>query len=124
MKSLFSLTSIYVATGAVAALAEAPAPGGPAPSPLMQFLPLILIFAIFYFLMIRPQQKRAKLQQQFLTDLKRGDMVVTNGGIVGTVKALSDKLITLEIDDGVCLKILRTQILESANNINKDAKPA
>jgi preprotein translocase subunit YajC len=86
------------------------------------FIPLIIIFGIFYFLIIRPQQKRAKQQQQFLTELKRGDMVITNAGIVGMVKALSEKIITLEVDEGVCLKILRSQILEAANNLNKDAK--
>src|SRR5580692_6711989 len=87
------------------------------------FIPLIIIFAIFYFLIIRPQQKKAKEQQKFLSEMKKGDMVVTNGGIIGMIKNLSDKFVTLEIDEGVCLKILRTQILESANSL-KDAKPA
>lgn len=103
-----------------AALANAqPAQGGwqQAVSPLV---PLLLMFAIFYFLMIRPQQKRQKQHQQFLTDLKKGDMVITNGGIVGTIKSLSDKLVTLEVDNNVCIKLLRSQILESANSL----KPA
>src|SRR4051812_27151104 len=101
------------------AMAEIGGGGQPA---LMQFVPLILIFGIFYFLIIRPQQKKAKLHTQFLSELKRGDMVVTNSGIVGTVKALSEKLITLEVDEGVCLKVLRSQILENAGSINKEAK--
>lgn len=124
------LSVIGLMWGTVQALAEtAPAPaapagtGGGAPPAFMQFLPMVVIFLIFYFLLIRPQQKKAKLQQDFLKELKRGDMVITNGGIVGTIKAVSDKLITLEIDNGVCMKVLRSQVLESANSL-KDAKPA
>lgn len=104
-----------------AAFAEAAPAGGR--QGVTPFIPLIIIFAIFYFLMIRPQQKKAKEQQKFLSEMKRGDMVVTNSGIIGNIKTLSEKFVTLEIDDGVCMKILRTQILESANAL-KDAKPA
>ena len=112
MKQLSFLMSVLSA----AAVAEAPAPGLGGQGGLS---PLIPLFAIFYFLMIRPQQKKMKEQQKFLTDLKKGDMVVTNGGIVGLVKQLSDKIITLEIDEGVNLKILRSQISESANNLKE-----
>lgn len=94
--------------------------GGVAP-----FIPFLVILAIFYFLIIRPQQKKAKLQQKFLTELKKGDRVITNGGIIGTIRNISERFVSLEIDDGngVCMKILRSQILESAANL-KDAKPA
>lgn len=78
---------------------------------------MILMFAIFYFLIIRPQQKKQKAQQKFLSELKKGEMVITNAGIVGTIKNLSDKLVTLEVDSNVCIKMLRTQILESANSL-------
>jgi preprotein translocase subunit YajC len=114
----YSLLMIFLPT---LAMAEA-APGGA--QGVTPFLPLIVIFGIFYFLIIRPQQKRAKQQTQFLSELKRGDMVITQSGIVGMVKALSDKLVTLEVDEGVCLKVLRNQILEAANTLNKDPKPA
>lgn len=87
-----------------------------------QFFPIIIMFGIFYFLLIRPQQKKAKLHDVFLAELKRGDMVVTNAGIVGVVRTLSDKLVTLEVDEGVCLKILRNQILESASSLKEDGK--
>ena len=115
MKQLSFLMSVLSA----AAVAEAPAPGLGGQGGLSPLIPLVVIFAIFYFLMIRPQQKKMKEQQKFLTDLKKGDMVVTNGGIVGLVKQLSDKIITLEIDEGVNLKILRSQISESANNLKE-----
>ena len=97
----------------------APGQGGVAP-----FVPLLLIFGIFYFLIIRPQQKKQKLHAQFLTELKRGDMVVTNAGIVGTIKILSERFVTLEIDDGVCMKLLRNAVSESANNLKEENKTA
>ncbi|MCB0403280.1 MAG: preprotein translocase subunit YajC [Bdellovibrionales bacterium] len=81
------------------------------------FVPMILMFGILYFLIIRPQQKKQKAQQKFLSELKKGEMVITNAGIVGTIKNLSDKLVTLEVDNNVCIKMLRTQILESANSL-------
>lgn len=90
---------------------------------LSPFIPLILIFGIFYFLILRPQQKKMKLQQQFLTELKKGDMVITNAGIIGTIRTLSEKFVTLEVDEGVCLKIVRSQVLESANTLKDDPKP-
>lgn len=90
---------------------------------LSPFIPMILIFGIFYFLILRPQQKKMKLHQQFISELKRGDMVITQSGIIGTVRTLGDKFVTLEVDEGVCLKIVRSQILESANTLKEEAKP-
>ena len=95
---------------------EAAAPGGFQQS-IGPLVPLILMFGIFYFLIIRPQQKKQKTHKKFLTELKKGEMVITNAGIVGTVKNLSEKLVTLEVDTDVCIKLLRTQILESASSL-------
>lgn len=61
-----------------------------APNTLLQFLPILLIFAIFYFLLFLPMQKQKKAQQKMLAELKNGDQVVTNGGIVGTIVAVND----------------------------------
>jgi preprotein translocase subunit YajC len=104
------------------ALAEtAPAPAAPTASQgIAPFIPLVLMFAVFYFLVIRPQQKKQKDQQKFLSELKRGDMVVTSSGIIGTIRTVSDKFVTLEVDNGVCVKMLRAQILESANNLKEE----
>lgn len=85
------------------------------------FIPLLLIFAVFYFMILRPQQKKQKEAQKFIAELKRGDMVVTNSGIIGTVKVVSDKFITLEIDDGVCMKVLKNQIAENAASLKEVA---
>lgn len=70
------------------------APGGT--DMLMQFLPLILMFVIFWFLLIRPQQKRAKAHKQMLSELKRGDNVVTSSGIMGKILEIDDEVVTLE----------------------------
>lgn len=63
---------------------------------LVQFLPLILMFAIFWFLLIRPQQKRAKAHKQMLSELKRGDRIMTSGGFIGRILEIDDEQILLE----------------------------
>ena len=93
--------------------------GGAAPNPLVQFLPLILIFAVFYFLLIRPQQKKAKEHQSFLQALKKGDNVVTNGGIHGKITGLTDKVVTVEIADNVRIKVARTHILGAPADVEE-----
>ena len=80
------------------------------PSLLEQFMPIIFILLVFYFLFIRPQRKRHKLQQNFLSTLKRGDSVLTSGGVLGTIEGLTDKFVTLEIAEGVRVRVLRSQI--------------
>ena len=65
---------------------------------------------IFYFLIIRPQSKRQKKHQDFVSGLKRGDSVLTSGGMFGTVEGFNDKFVTLEVSDGVRVKFLRAQI--------------
>ena len=77
-------------------------------------LPFALIFGVFYFLVIRPQQKQRSKHQQFLTELKRGDEVVTSSGIIGTVSTVSDNIVTLEIADEVKIKILKGMVSSSA----------
>lgn len=83
----------------------------------VSFIPLILIFVVFYFLLIRPQQKQAKQHQQFLNELKNGNKVITKGGIHGTITGLTDTIVTLEIAQDVRVKISRSAVAgpESAN---------
>jgi preprotein translocase subunit YajC len=105
-------------------LADTPPATAPGPAnPVSPFIPLIIIFGIFYFLILRPQQKKAKEQAKFLSELKKGDLVVTNSGIIGTIKMVADKFVTLEIDQGVQIKMLRSHILEGAGAL-KDKEPA
>jgi preprotein translocase subunit YajC len=84
------------------ALAQAPSQTG---NPIMSFLPLIILFVIFYFLLIRPQQKKAKEHKQMVEQLKKGDEIVTQGGIVGKVTDVSENFLTCEIADKVEVKI-------------------
>jgi len=74
------------------------------------FIPIILIFVIFYFILIRPQQKQVSKHQEFIKNLKIGDRVVTSGGIHGEVKGLTDTTLTLEIADKVRVKVTRSAI--------------
>lgn len=91
---------------------------------LMQFLPLILMFVIFWFLLIRPQQKRAKAHKQMLSELKRGDNVVTASGIIGKILEIDDEQVLLESGDSK-LRVTRGAIggLVQTRQDN-DAKPA
>lgn len=88
---------------AMAAPEGAPAGGGMM-SQLQGLIPLIFMFAIFYFLLIRPQQKKAKEHRALLESLKRGDQVVTAGGMHGKVVAIDDQTVVLEIASGVNVK--------------------
>ena|SRR6187431_277583 len=88
------------------AAAQVQGPAGQ-PNAMMQFLPLILIFVVFYFLLIRPQTKRAKEHRELIAALEVGAEVATTGGVLGKVTALTDQFVTLEIADGVNVKIQR-----------------
>ena len=74
------------------------------------FLPLIIIFAIFYFLLIRPQQRKAKQHKQVLASLRKGDRVVSSGGLHGVITGLSDDVVTVEISPKVRVKVTRGSI--------------
>tara|TARA_B100000959_G_C14855213_1_gene571861 strand:+ start:523 stop:807 length:285 start_codon:yes stop_codon:yes gene_type:complete len=84
-----------------------------------QFLPLILIFVIFYFFLIRPQQKKVKEHKLMVAALKRGDQVVTSGGMVGTVeKVHDDDKIDLSITENVTVKVIKSTIQSLLGNPN------
>jgi preprotein translocase subunit YajC len=84
---------------------DAAAPGG-----LMSFLPLIVIFAVFYFMLIRPQMKRSKEHRQLVSQLAKGDEVVTNGGLLGRITDVSETFITLEVAENVKIKLQRQAV--------------
>jgi preprotein translocase subunit YajC len=96
---------------AIVAMAAPPSGGGGQQSNLIAtFAPLLVIFAIFYFLMIRPQQKQQKQHREMLAALKKGDRVVTRGGMMGTIYAIAETIVTLEIADNVRVKFSRDAI--------------
>jgi preprotein translocase subunit YajC len=87
--------------------------GGDAMGMIQTVIPLVLIFVVFYFLIIRPQQKKVKDHKAMVDALRRGDRVVTTGGIIGTVtKVTGDREISVEIADGVRVRVLRSMIAE------------
>lgn len=87
----------------------APAASSPGSS-IMGFLPLIVLFVVFWFLMLRPQMKRAKEHREMLGKLQKGDEVVTSGGVAGRVDDLGESFVTVEIADGVRVKVQRSAI--------------
>ena len=82
------------------------------PNPLATFAPLILVFAIFYFFMIRPQMKRQKELNNYRNTLKRGDKVVTTGGIYGKVYEVKDNYIMMEVGGDVKLKVDKNAVMK------------
>jgi preprotein translocase subunit YajC len=94
----------------MAAVAWAQGPGGSAGGTLLSFVPFILIFVVFYFLLILPQQKRQKKLKAMLEALKKGDKVVTSGGVWGTVTNLGKETVTLQVADNAKIKIQRDHI--------------
>ena len=91
-------------------ISTAQAQGADSGSPLGFFLPMLIIFGAFYFLLIRPQQKRAKAHTELVGALTTGDEVITAGGILGKVTAVSDHYATLKIADNVEIKIQKSTI--------------
>jgi preprotein translocase subunit YajC len=86
-------------------------------SGIAQFIPLILIFVIFYFFLIRPQQKKIKDHKLMVSQLKRGDEIVTSGGIIGKIEKVSDNdKIELSIADNVNVTIIRSTVQSLLNN--------
>jgi preprotein translocase subunit YajC len=100
-------------------LLMAPPAAGSNPNPVMQFLPLILIGIVFYFFMIRPQTKKMKDQKNFIEAIKKGDKVVTIGGIHGKIADINEDTYLLEIENGVKMKIDKVSVsLEASKRIN------
>lgn len=112
----------------VSALADSPAlPAGSVasaalPQPplgqLFQYIPVILMVGVLYFLVLRPQQKKLKEQQEMIGSLKRGDSIVTNSGFLGKVAGITDEWLTVELADNVRVKMLKNQV----SRLDKDVK--
>jgi preprotein translocase subunit YajC len=108
---MFDVSSLLYGVAWAAETAPAVAAEGDATSSLMRFAPLFLIFAVFYFLLIRPQQKKLDEHAGMIKALKKGDKVITGGGIVGSVVKLDDdEKVTIEIAEGVQVKMVRSTI--------------
>lgn len=89
----------------------------PSPSAFEQIIPFVIIGLIFYFLLIRPQQKKYKQHTEFLSQIKRGDEILTNSGIFGKIEGITDQFIVLEIADSTRIRILKSQISSFAQDV-------
>lgn len=85
-------------------------PAGSSTNPVMAFLPLIFMFVIFYFLLIRPQQKKQQELNKMIQDLKKGDRIVTSGGIIGTIAGIQNDYLILKVGEGET----KIEVLKSA----------
>lgn len=105
-----NLSEIFISP----AYAQAAGGGGGGGDLFIQLMPFILIFAVFYFFIIRPQQKRAKAHREALSNIRRSDRIITNGGLVGTVTKVNDDddMLTVEVADNVRVQIVRSMVAE------------
>ncbi len=111
MKVIFSVIAVFGMTlSNVQAQTSAPAPGAAGPNPMSNIIGIVLMFGVFFFLIIWPQMRRAKKQSQFLLGLKKGDAVVTQGGVFGRITGITDKVVTLEIATKVFVRVDRQSI--------------
>ena len=103
-------------------IAYAQSAGDASQSTFFQFIPLVLILGVFWFLIIRPQQKKQKAHQRMVDSLNKGDKVVTNGGIFGTIVKVGDDRITLEVASKVQINIERQQVsrIDKKSGVIKD----
>ncbi|MBI9064611.1 MAG: preprotein translocase subunit YajC [Marinilabiliaceae bacterium] len=88
-----------------------------APNPIMQFAPFVLIIVVFYFFMIRPQMKRQKELRKYREGLKKGDKVITNGGIYGKVAEVKEEFISVEIAENVKVKMDKSAIVMDMSDV-------
>ncbi|HXH74506.1 MAG TPA: preprotein translocase subunit YajC [Bacteriovoracaceae bacterium] len=109
---------LFISDAAAQAAATAPAQ-----SPFVSFIPFVLIFLVMYFLMIRPQKKRMQEEQSFLSKLTHGDEVYTKSGILGRITGIADKVITLEVENGARMKVLKTHVGGSSAQVLNTPEP-
>ena len=94
------------------AYADSPATQAAAPSPFVSMAPLLIIFVIFYFLLIRPQQKKMKDHKKMLEELKNGDMVITSSGIYGVIVGIGESTFDVRLADNVKVKMQKSAVTE------------
>jgi preprotein translocase subunit YajC len=105
------------------AMGPTPQSGGGIAAVLPQLVPIVLVLGIFFFLVIRPQQRDRRNREQMLAALKKGDRVITSGGLIGTIVNVTDRRVTLKLGDSVRVECVRSAItgLESENRADADS---
>jgi preprotein translocase subunit YajC len=118
-KMSFSFLAILGTLGLSFAEGGQPAGGGSLISALVW---MVLLVAIFYFLLLRPQQKQKKQHQEFIDSLKKGDKVITSGGIIGEIKSIDDDVVTLKVSEGTLIKVLKQSITSYYQQTKEESK--
>lgn len=111
-------------TGIAYAMGQGGAAAGQGAGGFGGLIPIVLMFVIFYFLLIRPQQKRNKEHKEMITNLKKGDRIITSGGIYGRITGLDEATLTVEIADKVRVKVARGNVSGLAQSAPQQAPPA
>jgi preprotein translocase subunit YajC len=114
----------FILTGIAYAMGQGGAAAGQGAGGLGGLIPIVLMFVIFYFLLIRPQQKRNKEHKEMITNLKKGDRIITNGGIYGRITGMDESTLTVEIADKVRVKVVRGNVSGLAQSAPQQAPPA
>ncbi len=115
--------------GSPTGASSAPAGGAPTAAPggnlFTSMIPILLVVGVFYFVLIGPERKQRKLREQMLQAIKKGDRVVTSGGLHGTIASIQDDLVMLQVDEGVRMKFNRAAIQSVlADESKPETKPA
>lgn len=97
-------------------------PGGGAGGGFMSIVPMVAIFAIFYFLVLRPQSRKAKEHNKMLSELKKGEDVVTTGGVIGRITGITDGELVIQVQEGVRLRVLRSAVTGRYTAPDRSAK--
>ncbi len=109
---------LSVATVSVSSLAQSDAGAPPPPNGFLMQLPVMLaLFALMYFVLIRPQRQQQKKIQEFQSTVSKGDEVILGNGLIGTIVGLNERVASIEVSDGVEVKVIRSQIQSLAKNI-------
>ncbi|MCX8031610.1 MAG: preprotein translocase subunit YajC [Thermodesulfovibrionales bacterium] len=117
---MFSFYSLVTDVYAMGAPPQNTAQTGGVEGFIMSILPLVLIFVVFYLLLIRPQQKKAKEHRQMIDNLKKGDKVITTGGIYGVIDAVGSETFTVKIAENVKVKIGKHHIISQRSASDED----
>ncbi len=119
MKTMFQNTVQPLSASRTTAPAGPPQEESQRPSVIEQFMPFVFIILILYFLFIRPAQKKAKKHAEFTSNLKRGQSVLTSGGLLGKIDGLTEQYVILEVSEGVNVRVLRSHISSFSETQNK-----
>jgi preprotein translocase subunit YajC len=106
------------------AMGPPPSGGGGAASVVIQLVPIALVLVIFFFLVIRPQQRERRRREEMLASLKKGDRVITSGGLIGTVVGLSERKVTLKLGESVRVECLRSAVTGLDAELKADSDSA